>query len=724
MTDEFEVSRSFLELFYFTLSLINESMDPLQYFKSDFIILQKPFIEKLVAQFPEQTENQIYQTPQYKQLVSKCISDMSKIIGTLKQSGLWVPQGSYTVSNDAIELIEQVLNSKYIDADQVLILRSVKINQLIYSPELTLYYNACISCTQSPIIIVRLCGYALLRLAPVIHDLRHLFNVFKVIISIWNSSPVSFEFCAVFHLLLERFSKHRPSQFDANEYDLINQMLEDIHISPNFETLMCFDPTLKWMYKCLSTESITKVFDTSLKSLESGNSGDFCIICHSLSNGIGSFDIFLKAVETALEKVAEWAYPIKKEARTALGVLPLRRLKDIQPEVLDIVAPALNQQPKNAQPSFYIFAEFLISYYNNTNSPINETLVHGLINILTSSTGQSLPNDVKNIIISICSNPVRLMKVLELVPSQKSDLIALLNNVKYKSTLASILCNTNSYSMLSESEVKNAFKMLREKSLSCEEIEYNSYSKRLMIDLPYYSYLRPDEFKKIAEKLTTITNEEMIRYVIELCAVVTFVGRHEEIYQSILEYLPENRYKCQHTELTDRIRAAINRNEKNNHYKLKDNIDSSLYQFLTIDSASNTAVALLFEHVIWSEGGLPLVIFKRLSMRPADWASFAISSLFASIVSDTDSVKEMINMNQKSPSNLVWVSIILFSRVAEHIMECLAAEDFENMIRHVFYTNIDFSVTNSEMERFKELDTKYQDTLQQIFDVIVGSAKY
>lgn len=182
MSDDFEDARIFLELCYFTVSLISDTMNPIQYFKSDFVILIQPVIEKFVSQFPSPNERQIVSNASYRKLVQAYVSKIRPLIDALKQSGLWIPQGTSPASIDATELISTVLNSEQFDVEQLMILRGVRTNQLLYSPELTLYFNACLLCCQSQIVIVRLYAYSLLRAAPVIVDLRHLFNVLKTAI--------------------------------------------------------------------------------------------------------------------------------------------------------------------------------------------------------------------------------------------------------------------------------------------------------------------------------------------------------------------------------------------------------------------------------------------------------------------------------------------------------------------------------------------------------------
>jgi DNA polymerase III psi subunit len=126
---------------------------------------------------------------------------------------LWILQGNSTIDNQT-DLISRILESDQIDYEQIILLRNVKVHSLVYSSELTLYFNACLKCCQSSVPIIRIYAYSLLRSAPGVVDIRHSFQIFKEALKIWDQGQVSFEFNASFHLLLVRFSEHRPSFVD------------------------------------------------------------------------------------------------------------------------------------------------------------------------------------------------------------------------------------------------------------------------------------------------------------------------------------------------------------------------------------------------------------------------------------------------------------------------------------------------------------------------------
>lgn len=194
-----------LNFFYFTISLVTDPIQIEQYFRSDFVHLVMPAMQQYISQYPDVIENQLTSFTSYHKLVSSYVGKIRQLIEILKQNGLWIPHGSSQFSENPTELITKVLDAEVIELDHMFYLRYVKVSALMLTPELTLYYNACLKCCQSQVAVIRLYSYSLLRSAPGIADIRHSFSVFKEALIIWASGSVSFEFNASLYLLLVRF---------------------------------------------------------------------------------------------------------------------------------------------------------------------------------------------------------------------------------------------------------------------------------------------------------------------------------------------------------------------------------------------------------------------------------------------------------------------------------------------------------------------------------------
>jgi len=724
MSDEFEESRVFLELCYFTVSLITDSMPPIQFFKSDFVVLMQPIIQRFVLQFPGQTDREIISSQAYKTMVQAYAMKLRPLIDAMKQSGLWIIQGGVSISADPTELIGQVLQSDSMDIEQVLILRSVRINQLIYTPELTLYYNACLHCCQSPIILVRLYAYSLLRAAPIIVDLRHLFNVFKEATTIWNQGAVSFEFCASLFLLLSRFSEHRPSPNDANERELIMQLIVDLHKSANFEILMCFDTSLQWMYRCFLQSSIERVYGTAAESLSQGHYGDFVIICQCLALGYGDFSGFFGVVKLALGSVALWSHPIQKEARKALSVLPLRFANRVPIEIVNDISASISQSQHISEYIIFVFAEFLTSLYLGTSHSLNISLLRGLLAIYPAAESKKvLNNDIRSIIIALCSNPIRFLEVMRFMSNKKSTIFSVLktNTVWVHSFIASF-CSAPSYLFHNENEAKAVVKFIKEKSLSIVEKDTFSLYSNAVIYNPILIALFPTELRKIIEHIKDTYDEDMKKIIIEIFAIVVLRGNFHSECNEMSSFLPNCQFNCEYTELCSMIHVEL-QNPNTLYQSLSSVIDSSLSQFLYNGTASHTAVSLLFEHCVWGEGGEMLVVFKRLQLKPASWFSFALTCLFSSIVSNTEYIEELIKSSPKSAERFVWIGILVFRRLLTTIIDAITYERFEDLPKILLYPKISFKRQDEDDSQLTYLDSKYRNTLKEIFELVVESSK-
>ena len=723
MSDEFEDARIFLELTYFTVSLISDTMNPLQYFKSDFVVLIQPIIEKLVSQFSSPNERQILMSQSYRRLVSSYVQKIRPLIDAFKQSGLWVPQGTAPASVDACDLIASVLNNDTFDVEQLLVLRSVRTNQLIYSLGLPLYFNACLLCCQSPIVIVRLYSYALLRAAPMIMDLRQLADVFRHAYGIWERGLVSFEFQASLFLLLQRFSEHRPSTQDENEYEQILELIAKLHNSSNFEQLMCFDPSLRWMFSSFPQPMILRVSEAALASLEEMHSGDFCIICKCLEMGIGDASNFARAVTVALETVANWAHPIQKQARGLLATLPLSAPACVTPEVMSIIADALGKP--NAEPALYIFAQFLVSVFLGTSAPLHAPLLHSLLNMMVQSEGKkNLPLDIQNIIIAICSSTARFLDVLKAATDKRQVMFSALKQTDlWQNSLIAVLASPTSSVMASEAQAKAAVKAIKEKSLTIEEKEGFDFYVRLNIQLPLLISLYPGELRRLVEHLSTEFDEDLKYIVIEIFCIVAMQGRNHAECKELRSSLPSTEYECEYSALIKRIDESLSQNPSN-FEQMSSHIDSSLSQFLVIGSASNTAAALLFEYIVWAEGSEVLVMFKRLRLKPANWFAGVLSSLFSSLIDNpTGAFLETIDQRAKdSAQHLVWLGYVVFRKLLPELRRCIVHEEYTSLPQRLFYPMIAWELTPDDIGVMEHLEATYSEVLNDLFHMMVSKS--
>lgn len=109
---------------------------------------------------------------------------------------------------------------------------------------------------------------------------------------------------------------------DENEHNLILQMLAQLHDSPNFENLMCFDTSLAWMHSCFTNVFIKQILNQCRKSIDAHYCQNFVIVCQCLATGKGEYELFLEHMQKGLSNISYWSLPIQIEARRILGIIP------------------------------------------------------------------------------------------------------------------------------------------------------------------------------------------------------------------------------------------------------------------------------------------------------------------------------------------------------------------------------------------------------------------
>lgn len=623
---------------------------------------------------------------------------------------------------DVSELMHSILGLEYLDVDQLLILRGVRTGQLIYSPALTLYFNACLLGCQSPIVIVRLYSYSLLKGAPMTMDIGDLMGVLTHAISIWEKGPVSFEFSASLYILLRRFSEQRATAKDEAEHGRMVQKVARLHDSDNFETLMCFDTTLQWLFASLSPAAIVSVAEFALRSLENNRSGDFYIICRSIEMGLTKTGDFGGAVKMALETVAGWAHPVQKRARAALATLPFSVPGCTSTEIVDIIAEGLMRPQETAEPCLYIFAQFLVGLYLGTSAPLHLRLLEALLNMVSQSEGKrNMPRDIQNITVAVCSNPVRFLEVLKVMSEKRQMLMPFVkqNEVWYNSLVLAVVAPSSSV-LASDSHVKGTVKavigVVKEiTGTACEDDVH-----RFEIGLPLLIALYPNCLRKLVEYVGTGFDEDMCYHVIEMLYVVVLQGRIPGECKELREILLSPKYKCEYSDLLELVDAALETCGTNLE-RLTASIDASLSQFLVIGSASNTAAALLFEHIVWSEGGPILVMFKRLRVKPAQWFAGALASMFTSLVDNpTGPFLDFVERTAKdSAQRLVWIGFLLFRKMVPKLESCFISEKFDMIPQTLLYPRAPWELTSEDGLTMEHLDQKYLDVLRDLFCVMV-----
>jgi hypothetical protein len=485
---------------------------------------------------------------------------------------------------------------------------------------------------------------------------------------------------------------------------------------------MCFDPTLRWLFSCFPPHLIQRVSDTALDSLREGNCGDFVILSRCIQLGIGDPSQFDEALTLGLSRVGFWAHLIQKEARSTLALLPISTPSAVTPEVIQLIAEVLRLPSAAVEPSLYIVAQFLTSYFLGTAAPLHFPLLNALLSMMSAADGKkTLPLDIQTIVVAICSNPVRFLEVLKSIGDKRQLLFSILKQPDlWDNSLLLALVAPGKSDLASDGRAKAAVKMIKEKGLSAEEKDGCDLYHKFQIYLPMSIAMYPAELRRLVEHLPAASDEDFTSMVIEIFVLIALQGRNTAECIELRQFLPAGQFCCEYTELLKLLDETLGK-APSPLEKLIGHIDPSLSQFLVVGSPSNIAAALLFEHVIWSERGQTLVIFERLRLNPAVWFAVAVASLFCSIVENSeDALIPLFDQKVKnSAQSLVWIGVLLFKRILPELRRIFVTEMFDDLPKALFYPMVHFQATEDDERMMDELDGKYAGLLKDLFSVMV-----
>jgi hypothetical protein len=462
--------------------------------------------------------------------------------------------------------------------------------------------------------------------------------------------------------------------------------------------------------------------ETAFASLNKDHCGDFVILCRCLQLGFGNPAQFGMVVELGLKSVGRWPLQIQREARNTLAKVPLSAPQAITVAILDNITQALSQPAQGAEPSLFIVAQLLSSHYLGTQELLHFPLLLALLNMLSAAEGKkTLPLDIQSIMVAICSNPVRFLDVLILIGDKRGLLFSILKPTEmWENSLICSLTAPARFVLASDGPTRAAVKAIKQKGLTVEELSGGDSVGRFQIELPLLLSLFPAELRRLLEHTLEAGDEDLLGVVIEIYLIVALQGRNVPECTELLNLLPESPWNCEYSQQLGVLRGCL-AVTNTNFELLNARIDKSLSQFLVVTSPSNTAAALLFEHVVWAEADDVLIIFKRLRLKPALWFAAAVASLFSSIVANpsesfVDLLRERVG---NSAQNLVWVGFVLFKRCVADLRSILVTEEFWRLPKALFYPLITYARAPSDESLITTLQTKYGTIMQSLFKVMV-----
>jgi hypothetical protein len=316
---------------------------------------------------------------------------------------------------------------------------------------------------------------------------------------------------------------------------------------------------------------------------------------------------------------------------------------------------------------------------------------------------------------------VRFLEVLTLIGDRRPLLFSILKPPDvWENSLICSLVSPARFVLASDGPTRTAVKAIKQKGLTFEDLSGGDCVPRFQIELPLLLSLYPAELRRLLEHAMEAGDEDLLAIVIEVFVIVALQARNVAECTELVKLLPDFRYTCEYSDHVQLLRATLEVPETN-FEKLQARVDKSLSQFLVVTSPSNTAAALLFEHVVWAEANDILILFKRLKVKPALWFAAAVASLFSSIVANPcESLVELLSDRVGiSAQNLVWVGFVLFNKLAPDLRSILVTEEFSRLPKALFYPLIKYERSPADDELVSTLQEKYGDVMQSLFRAMV-----
>ena len=714
-----------LELFYFAVRLIGEDLNFLDIFRNGLAKILRSRVERFilihhsnVPSTPRISETSFVHSESYHQLLGQVTTQLRDNIDSIRKAKLWIPQGAGGHNTDPAAVIASVVDHESFGINELHTLRSVAIDKLTLSPELTIYYNCLFKASMAQDQFTRQFAYAMMRSAPQLFDSRHVFNVLKDALKIWNANQVTFEFAACLALIMNSICDIIHNILDDEDTEqLLYGLIETIPKNKNFSLLIDFDPTFKWILKSLPMEAIKRVLDSSLDQLKNGSYAHLCLICRSISNGIFGFDVLIPALQVSLPSINLWSKSIQREAKVLFGALATRLPQKIINEILNLLSNTFNGEIKNSQNNpkenaeiaVNVFSDFISNYMLNTTAPFHEKLFDSIQNMLLKEI------DATRIFNALCANPVRLLESVERATNK-----SIFSKLQYKvgrKALYKVLFAKNETSLLSQDETVKSLNNFFEIIPKLDEVSPLEFS---VMDIETCSRigLWPSLLPTTANKIETY-NEDLKYYLIQLIYIVAIRETNRDILISLKEFIPSLHFECEYSEMVKQINSIMEK-KPNNFEILKEKASTNISEVLEIGSKTLVTLSLLFQYVIWSEPGYLFVCFKRTRINSTEWFAFIASSLFVTIFNEPIPIIEPIILKFMKESNLyiVWFAVVILRKLHKTWLNALADESFEDITRLMLYPKIMEGFTDEDIQYAISLHQKYQNIFSRFYNII------
>lgn len=688
----------YLDLFHFVTKLAGEDMSFINVFRDQLSRVLKAKVQRIVQNIdPKQqikSDQEFVRRQEYTDLLQETKNQFYGIINSIKQNHLWFVQGGGINVGDPAEALKQFAAKNTYNVQDMVVLRSIPVERVCFLPEICLYHRALFHACLSDDDFVRSYAYSQILEAPQLMDAKQYYDVMSIVISLWKSEKVTIELAGGLHFLLVSLGEVISDILDDDIQMKLYALIEDAIKSPNFSFLFIFDPLLNWLSKSFPKENIKRIEDASLQLLKNGSHAHACLIFSSISRGFTKFEHLLETIIATKEEISKWARTVQVETRRHLASLGSRVPKEIMQESLIHISNMLE-----IPTATFVYSEFVISYYVNSNAEFCEPLFQNLIKVMSNNKS----TEVTRMFVSLCAHPVRFLQALNI--SNDIEIFKCFEEFqKVDFSFYSILFKDD-HLLLPNNKCENIISEINK--IAENEIDNASLINTIMIA----SMLNPQKIQPILKNFEQLINEEQKVFLTSIVACLAASGSFPQI-SSYIQMIPVHNFTCDYSEYYN---LAKSYSENSDFSSL-----SNAYSNQLVINKDLIAMSLLFEHILYKESSRTLTAFKRAYIKPALWFAAEFLSLFSPLLSDCKSFADRLTLVKDDQLALVCIGYYLATKLSSALFDSIDKEDYFDIPHQAFFPRV-YCVDTDEVEKTKALAEAYSNDFALIKNVL---AKY
>jgi len=647
-SSQFEENVEYLRLFHFVVRIIGEESSYLDMYRDSLALILQDRIKKTILSIKENkfeiNEKTFITTPLYRNIVKSIATKVQSIVDMVKNQNLWVNQGFLELGDDQIGILTALKSVDCVKIEELKIIRGLSHEIIMFDPCLPLYHEILIKGTLSEDPFIRLFSASLLIEAPTLPDAHQYSTVLSKFYSFWNRDSLSFEFFYSAYEFIKQLCPLLRSVLDDKVNDQIISTIKSMISSKSFDSLYMFDKSLGYFIDYLPFEVISDIYMISNQRVIAQSYSHMCLSLRILRTGLFSVDSFLSVFKHTANSINKWPESVIIEFEEQFPHIASLLSTKNRSNVLDTISDIMLTETV-----IFIFKRFLIYVFLDNSVLFHEKLFINLEKYYLIHHN----SDILEIFAFILKNPLRLLHSLIFYPNSS---IYVMLSPYISNQLFDVVFSRERSILYSKEAVITSTEKIVNRLLRAESIDWIQDHIQLSLNV----LLFPICINSVISKFNIFPLEEMRTMVYATLASLCSNYKLNDL-DSIRKGLPIPAYLCEYSHYINVIREV------------------STESTLPSDRVTNICSALLFENIIYKNGGSELASFNRLRIHPSIWYSSLCSSSFSSCFKKENKSQFTNNLS------LVSMAVFIHKKIHSRWIDLIVEEDYENIVEYVLF---------------------------------------